>query len=133
MSEQWKECCEGFYEVSDWGRVRRAKPGARTKVGRLLKTPVSSHGYATAHCYFSGKARGKYVHRLVAEAFIGPCPPGKQVNHKDGVKTNNNAANLEYVTPKDNTAHARRTGLCRPQRRVMAYRHSVTEHTAKAP
>lgn len=48
------------------------------------------------------------VHRLVADAFMGPCAKGYEVNHKDGVKDNNRPENLEYVTHKENIEHALR-------------------------
>ena len=51
------------------------------------------------------------VHRLVVRAFLGPCPPGKQVNHRNGSKTDNRASNLEYVTGAENYAHGERLGL----------------------
>lgn len=50
------------------------------------------------------------------ETFVGACPLGMNVNHKDGVKTNNALANLEYVTFKENTAHGISMGLINPHR-----------------
>ena len=51
------------------------------------------------------------IHRLVALAFIGPCPEGKQVHHRDGNKRNPIARNLEYVSASENIKHAWATGL----------------------
>jgi hypothetical protein len=48
------------------------------------------------------------VHRLVLETFIGPCPPGLQCCHWDGVRTNNRLMNLRWDTPGANGADARR-------------------------
>ena len=57
----------------------------------------------------NGGGKGKYVriHRLVCAAFLGKCPEGREVNHKNGVKSDNRIENLEYVTPKENIQHAR--------------------------
>lgn len=52
-----------------------------------------------------GRTKNVVIHRLVAEAFLGPCPDGMQVNHIDGIRQNNVVANLEYVTPSGNQIH----------------------------
>jgi hypothetical protein len=58
------------------------------------------------------------IHRAVAETFI-PYEEGKHhINHKDGNKLNNNAYNLEWVTPQENTRHAYDTGLAAAKRGV---------------
>lgn len=55
--------------------------------------------------------RSRAIHVLVAAAFLGPCPDGQEINHKDGNKQNNCVENLEYVTRSENLAHAWRMGL----------------------
>jgi len=60
-----------------------------------------------------GVKLGRRVHRLVAEAFLGPRPPDHEVNHIDGDKKNNRAENLEYTSPGGNKAHAVAYGLTR--------------------
>jgi hypothetical protein len=53
----------------------------------------------------------KTVHRLIARTFLGPCPAGLLVNHKNGIKTDNRACNLEYVTKSQNALHGIALGL----------------------
>lgn len=57
-----------------------------------------------------GRGHSRTVHSLVAAAFIGPCPQGQEVRHKDGTRTNNTADNLEYGTRTDNLRDAIRHG-----------------------
>jgi hypothetical protein len=53
----------------------------------------------------------KGVHQLVARVFIGPCPKGKEVNHKDLDKKNNHYKNLEYLTQSGNSQHTIKNGV----------------------
>ena len=124
MKEQWKPCFEGWYDVSDMGRIRRARRGPRTRPGYILKPVLWGNGYSIIRVYVDSVRKWSPVHRLVAEAFIGPCPAGKEVNHKDGIKSNNLASNLEYVTRGENLRHAWKSGLRRhvPQATVDAVR-----------
>lgn len=106
--ETWKKVTvPGFesYSISSHGRVR----GPRT----MRKVRENHGGYLIFNASAGGKQRTLYVHKCVAEAFLGPCPEGMQVNHKDGDKWNNVPENLEYVTPKANTRHAMARGLRR--------------------
>ena len=100
MYETWKPI-EGAinYEVSNFGRVRNIK----TK--NILNGAISK-GYVRYDLSINGKRCVKAGHRLVAEAFL-PQIAGKDfVNHKDGDKTNNNLANLEWCTCQENSQHA---------------------------
>lgn len=109
----WRPIVDGYYEVSDNGRIRRARPGKNTVVGRELTRTKMTNGYLKVSPVVAGKNVLMYVHDLVAAAFIGPKPLGACVNHIDGDKSNNRVANLEYVSHTENMAHAARTGLMR--------------------
>lgn len=103
---------EHLYSVSDCGSVRRDAAGQGTRAGRRVKTGITAKGYVRAPLSLGDRRlRHHMVHRLVAAAFIGPCPDGCEVNHKNTVKTDNRPENLEYITHGDNIRHAFSNGL----------------------
>jgi hypothetical protein len=111
MKERWKPVFGGIYAVSDRGRVRREAPGINTFPGKILRPCPVPDWYVVGVAVVNGKRISYNVHVLVAEAFLGPRPRGKQVNHKDGDKHNNVWKNLEYKTPKQNQQHSSKLGL----------------------
>lgn len=118
IKEEWKSVVgyEGWYEISNLGRVKRVKAGMGAVVGKILKPHPDPAGYINAVLHQDNHACTFHCHQLVAKAFIGTCPVGREVNHLDGVKTNNSVDNLEYVTRKENGQHASRMGLLKPVR-----------------
>jgi hypothetical protein len=95
------------YEISSDGNViRRVTASRRYKTGHTTKQRLHPNGYKHVNLVNdAGERKGLRVHRLVAAAFIGD-PGGLEINHKDGVKTNNRVKNLELVTGKENVAHS---------------------------
>lgn len=113
--ETWKDVqgYEGYYQVSDAGRVsslgRTVISGDNRRfLKSKLKKPSLNKGYPSVRLYKNGTPTNFLVHSLVARNFIGPYPEGKQINHIDENKTNNNLSNLEYVTPSENMNHGTR-------------------------
>lgn len=111
--EEWRDIrgYEGLYQVSDRGRVRSLDRMTRNHrcgterlvIGRIMIPHDNGNGYLTVSLSKQCKAKRKYIHRLVAEAFI-PNPNHKsQVNHLDYNKTNNRCDNLEWCTAQENT------------------------------
>lgn len=106
--EVWRPCIgvgDG-YEASSLGRIRRAIPGTNTHVGKIIAASVTSRGYLGITVCVDGRRRSVRVSRLVCAAFHGVPPNGWQVNHKDGIRSNNAASNLEWVSCRDNHIHA---------------------------
>lgn len=109
-AEEWRACPENdHYEVSSLGRVRRAVPARNTWAGRVLK-PALRNGYPFVQFCKNNQVTSHSVHRLVLNAFVGPCPEGMEAHHRNATKTDNCAENLEYRTPGDNNAESYRIG-----------------------
>ena len=100
---------EGYdgYFISDEGEVYSSK----YKEPRKLKHRLNSKGRPYVNLCKNGKQKSVLIHRLVAKYFLPEFNENLEVNHKDGVKTNNNVSNLEMVDRKGNMQHAIRTGL----------------------
>lgn len=113
MPEIWRPIWsfEGWYDVSDQGRVKRLGGTPFCPTERVLKAIPDKDGYLNVSLWKEGKEKRFKVHRLVAEAFLGSCPDGIQVNHINLIKTDNRLCNLEYVTPEENVHHAIKNGL----------------------
>ena len=110
-NEEWKIVSYApEYAVSSCGKVKKRDKLKRTTVGPL--------GYAVTGMTVDGRHTTKYVHRLVAEAFVDGWKDGLDVNHKDGNKLNNDPSNLEWCTRKHNIRHAFACGLSKARRKV---------------
>lgn len=108
-TERWRPVIdwEGFYEVSDLGRVRHAKT-------KRIRTPVPNNargGYFGILLSAPGrKPQLRFVHRMVLDAFVGPKPDDQQARHGDRDVSNNRLENLCWGTPKENCADQRAHG-----------------------
>lgn len=99
---------EDTYEISDYGLIRRIRDGKNTKAGKILALNNDRLGYKRIQLWHDKKRirQSFAVHRLVMLVFIGEPPEGREVNHKDGDKANNQLGNLEYITHQENIIHS---------------------------
>ena len=117
--EIWKEIkgFEGYYEVSDLGRVRSVDRVVYDKVrkcnrllkGKILTVRDNGNGYKCVMFCKDHKLYNRYVHRLVAEAFILNPDNYDYVNHRDENKGNNSKSNLEWCDGTYNNNYGTRT------------------------
>lgn len=122
MEEIWRWITgyEDIYQVSNLGRVRSVDRFVYCEVspnklqhlfGKILKQGFNHKGYPIVYLSKNGKQKTITVHRLVALTFIENPLNLPQVNHKDGIKTNNHVGNLEWCTNSYNQQHAYDIGL----------------------
>lgn len=118
--ERWRDVVgyEGIYKVSSLGRVRSLPRGVYSGVGRtrrtvdrILRPRPERYGYlGLVLCRGAHEQKTCKVHRLVLEAFVGPCPQGHECAHNDGDPANNKLENLRWATPVENQADSLRHG-----------------------
>lgn len=110
--EQWRDVCgyEGIYQVSDLGRVKslnRPSNARNGKIkiikGRILNQRQTPSGYVRVSLCKNGLAKDHYIHRIVAESFIGPSDLA--VDHINSVKTDNMLSNPRYVSNRENSTY----------------------------
>lgn len=114
----------GELEVDSEGRIWQLtqrkgtghKGGLRTKAidRRRAESQMPNRGYLHLQKWINHRCITCYAHRLVWQALRGDIQDGFEVNHINGVKSDNRPENLELVQRRENIAHARRTGLMRP-------------------
>src|SRR3990167_11234546 len=118
MTEEWRPVVgyAGLYEVSSLGRVKSLP--RLTHLGRpvrgitkpIIMAGSCSRGYRHVNLAKNGSKKPRSIHKLVMEAFVGLPPTGKQVNHKDFDRGNNQLDNLEYVTKTEDAQHKKQAG-----------------------
>lgn len=111
MEEIWKAIpgYEGLYQVSNLGNVQRINASNRPYLNGLLKQWTTKDGYKMVSLRNAkGKRKGFLVHRLVAISFVNGYNSDLQVNHKNEIKSDNRADNLEWVTCMENLNYGTR-------------------------
>lgn len=104
MKEVWKDIpnYNGIYQCSNLGKIKRICRARASQIGRILKPIKQTSGHLSVDLSKNGINKRFGIHRLVLEAFVGPCPPGMECRHLDGNPKNNRVDNLKWGTRSEN-------------------------------
>jgi len=135
MKEEWRDVVgyEGYYQVSDHGRVRQIGYRKSTSVGKILIPQIyNKYGHGRIHLCVNKCAKYFQLHRLVAYAFIGPPPtPKHEIRHLDGNPKNNRVINLRWGTHKQNGEDIKKHGTANKMHGSKNPGAKLTEHDIK--
>lgn len=102
---------EGYYQITRSGKIRGLRHAHGNKKPTLRTPSLSSDGYLKLNLTKQNKPKHFSVHRLVAITFLGGPPfLGAEINHKNGIKTDNRVKNLEWVNDYQQQKHAAKIG-----------------------
>ena len=137
--EIWKDIPEfnNEYQISNLGRIRskeavimRSNGSPHTRKSKILK-PALDGGYLKGAVCIDKKLVPYRIHKLVANAFVDGKKEWLEVNHINGIKSDNKAENLEWVTRSQNLIHAVKTGLLPVTRGSQRTQAKMTEETVR--
>ena len=132
--EIWRKIT-GFenYEVSNLGRVRSwvNNRGTKQKTPKISKGSLGKTGYSYASLTKNKNHKNIAIHRLVAQEFISNPENKPQVNHINGIKTDNRVENLEWATNRENARHAWANNLCQRKKGEKNHNAKFTNEQAK--
>lgn len=129
MLIRWIPGFERQYSATDSGRIISYKSGKP----EYISTYVHSTGYSYAILWTNNTRKRVKVHRIIAELFVKNPENKPQVNHINGIKTDNQANNLEWVTASENIKHAYDLGLLKPRKGDKHHKHDKTIYTFRHP
>lgn len=139
MKEIWKDIkgYEGLYQVSNLGEIRsldhttiirddkKNRVYERRKKGRILKPFSSKRGYLKVTLTKNKKTKDVKIHRIVATTFLDNPLNKRDINHKNGIKTDNRIVNLEWATHQENMQHAFKTGLISKFKKIKIKQYDI--------
>lgn len=104
------------YEINPDGEAWGCRKHSRNPQGKWVKlAPSLVCGYPALYLRKDGRKHACYIHRLILETFVGPCPSGMECRHLNGIKTDNRLENLAWGTPGENMRDAIAHGVLRPR------------------
>lgn len=121
LQEIWKDVVgyEGNYQISSFGRVKslsriikKSDGKVQTLKEKIMKSNIQRRGYEMVRLV-GNKSEARTIHSIMGESFLNKDLRKKRltVNHKNGIKTDNNLSNLEICTYSENSQHAYNNGI----------------------